>query len=103
MISNKIEGFPGGSVVKNPLDNAGMQETDVWSLGGEDPQEEERAICSSILAWEIPWTEEPGGLQSTLLQSQIWLSDWACINNTENIKYKDTVKRALYQKSGGQS
>ena len=34
------------------------------SLGGEDPLEEEMAIHSSILAWEIPWTEEPGGLQS---------------------------------------
>ena len=36
----------------------------VWFLGSEDPLEEEMAIHSSILAWEIPWTEEPGGLQS---------------------------------------
>ena len=36
----------------------------VWSLGREDPLEEEMASHSSILAWEIPWTEEPGGLQS---------------------------------------
>ena len=41
-----------------------MQETWVQSLGWEDPLEEETAIHSSILAWEIPWTEEPGGLQS---------------------------------------
>ena len=41
-----------------------MQETWVWSLGREDPLEKEMAIHSSILAWEIPWTEEPGGLQS---------------------------------------
>ena len=41
------------------------QETQVQSLGWEDPLEEEMATCSSILAWEIPWTEEPGGLQST--------------------------------------
>ena len=34
----------------------------VWSLGGEDPLEEGKATHSSILAWEIPWTEEPGGL-----------------------------------------
>ena len=40
------------------------QETWVRSLGGEDPLEEEMATHSSILAWEIPWTEEPGGLQS---------------------------------------
>ena len=37
----------------------------VRSLGQEDPPEEEMATHSSILAWEIPWTEEPGGLQST--------------------------------------
>ena len=41
-----------------------MQEMQVQSLGWEDPLEEEMAIHSSILAWEIPWTEEPGGLQS---------------------------------------
>ena len=41
-----------------------MQETWVQSLGQEDPQEQAVAIHSSILAWEIPWTEEPGGLQS---------------------------------------
>ena len=42
-----------------------MQETQVRFLGQEDPLEKEMAIHSSILAWEIPWTEEPGGLQST--------------------------------------
>ena len=41
-----------------------MQETWVLFLGWEDPLEKEMAIHSSILAWEIPWTEEPGGLQS---------------------------------------
>ena len=41
-----------------------MQETWVQSLDQEDPLEEEMASHSSILAWEIPWTEEPGGLQS---------------------------------------
>ena len=40
-----------------------LQETQVQSLGREDPLEEEMAIHFSILAWEIPWTEEPGGLQ----------------------------------------
>ena len=39
-------------------------ETRVWSLDWEDPLEKEMAMHSSILAWEIPWTEEPGGLQS---------------------------------------
>ena len=41
-----------------------IQGARVQSLGQEDPLEEEMAIRSSILAWEIPWTEEPGGLQS---------------------------------------
>ena len=41
-----------------------MQETWVQSLGWEDPPEEDLATHSSILAWRIPWTEEPGGLQS---------------------------------------
>ena len=54
-------GFLGISVVKNPPVNAGMQ---FQSLGGEDPLEKGMATHSSILAWEITWTEEPGGLQS---------------------------------------
>ena len=41
-----------------------MRETQVQSLGWEDPLEEEMSTHSSILAWEIPWTGEPGGLQS---------------------------------------
>ena len=45
-----------------------MQETWIRSLGGEDPLEKEMATHSSILAWEIPWTEEPGGLQFMRLQ-----------------------------------
>ena len=53
-------GFSGGSVVNIPSTDAG----DVWvrSLGWEDPLEERRAPHSSILAWEIPWTEETCGL-----------------------------------------
>ena len=42
-----------------------MQETWVQSLGREDPLEKEMATHSGILAWKIPWMEEPGGLQST--------------------------------------
>ena len=55
-----FHGFPGGTVVKNP---PARQETRVPSLGQEDPLEKGRATHSSILAWRIPWTEEPGGLQ----------------------------------------
>ena len=54
-------GFHVGSVVKNL---PAKQEIQVQSLGWEDPLEKEMATHSSILAWETPWTERPGGLQS---------------------------------------
>ena len=54
-------------MVKNLPANA-RPETLVGSLGGEDPLEEGMATHSRILAWSIPWTEEPGGLQSIELQ-----------------------------------
>ena len=56
-----IMGFPGDSEVKNL---PAKQETQVQSLGREDPLEKEMATHSSIVAWRIPWTEESGGLQS---------------------------------------
>ena len=52
-----IEGFPGVTVVKNP---SAKQETQIRFLNPEDPLQKEMAAHSSILAWEIPWTEEPG-------------------------------------------
>ena len=52
-----------------------MQETWVRSLGHEDPPEKEMAAHSSVLAWRISWTEEPGELQSMGLQSWTQLSD----------------------------
>ena len=58
-------GFPAGSILKNPPANAGDL---VRSLSWEDPLEKEVATHSSILAWGIPWTEEPGGLWSMGLQ-----------------------------------
>ena len=58
-------GFPGDSGVKNP---PAMQETWVQSLAQEDPLEEGMATLSSVLGWEIPWTEESGGLPSIGLQ-----------------------------------
>ena len=67
-------GFPGASGVKNPPANA-RDERDTGSiprLGRRGRSlEKEMATHSSILAWEIPWTEEPGGLESTGLQ-QSW-------------------------------
>ena len=59
-------------MVKNLPANAGDAGL---TLGREDPPEKEMAIHSSILGWEIPWTEEPGGLESMGLKSQTLLSD----------------------------
>ena len=57
--------FPGGPVVKNPAANAGdARDSGLEFLDQENPLEKRIAIHSSILAWEIPWTEEPGELQS---------------------------------------
>ena len=67
-------GFPGATAVKNWPVMQETQETWVQSLGGEDPLEEDMAPHSSILAWEIPWTEQPGGLRS--LGSQRVGHDW---------------------------
>ena len=59
-------GFPGASLVAQMVKHlSAMQETRVRSPGWEDPPEKEMAAHSSILTWKIPWTEEPGGLQST--------------------------------------
>ena len=65
--------FPGGSEVKNHVP---VQEMQVQSLGWEDPLEKETATHFSVLAWEVPWTEEPGGLQfKGSEESQTGLSD----------------------------
>ena len=63
-------------MIKNLL---AIQETQVQSLGWEDLLEKEMATCSSILAWEIPWTEEAGGLQS--MESQRRQGLLTTINN----------------------
>ena len=56
-------GFPGGSAVENPPAVQETPETWVRSLGREDPLEKEMTTHSSVLAWGIPWTEEPGRIQ----------------------------------------
>ena len=58
-------GFPGGSAVKNPPAMQELKETRVQSLGQEDPLEKDMATHFSILAWRIPWMEEPSGIKST--------------------------------------
>ena len=62
MVIIKEMGFLGGSVVKNLLALQELQEMWILSLGQEDPLEEGMTTRSSILAWRIPWTEEPGEL-----------------------------------------
>ena len=64
-----------------------MQEMQVRSLGGEDPLEEEMATHSSTLAWEVPWTEEPGGLQS--MGSQRVRHDWAHTHDEYPASYQN--------------
>ena len=70
--------FPGGSAVKNP---PAMQDTWIQSLGQEDPLEKGMATDSSIYAWKIPWTEEPGSYSS-----------WGCkeLDTTEATQHAHT-------------
>ena len=77
----KTEGFPGGTVVKNMPANTG-DSRDVGLIRGlEDPLQEETATHSSILAWRIPWTEEPGWLQSMGSQrvGHDWTHTYSCL------------------------
>ena len=74
---SKHRGFAGGTSGKEHACQCRRQEMWVWSLSGKTPLEEGRAAHSSILAWRIPWTEEPGGLQSRVAKSQTRLSDLA--------------------------
>ena len=60
--------LPGGSAIKNPPAMQKLQEMGLWSIGWEDPLEEGMATHPSILAWRIPWIEEPGGQQCMGLQ-----------------------------------
>ena len=74
-------GFPDGSVGKESAWNASIR-----FLGWEDPLQEEMATQSSIIFWKIPWTEEPGELQSK--ESQRVGYDWACVRaHTHTHKY----------------
>ena len=65
-----------------------MQETWVWFLGWEEPLEKDMVTHSSILTWRIPWTEEPGGLQSMDLQNV--RDKWEA-----NINYGHLINRYL--------
>ena len=71
-----------------------MQETQIWSLGGEDPLENEMATHSSILAWEIPWIEVLGGLQPMALQ-RVWHT-WSTNTWRKNLKHFDSTVFATF-------
>ena len=83
-LMSEDQGLPWASLVVQMVKNSpATQETQVQSLGREDPLEEEVATHSRILAWRIPWTEEPRGLQST--GSQTVGHDWA----TDTFTFRD--------------
>ena len=83
-----VEGFPSGSVVKTTPAMQDPQEMRAQSLGQEAALEEKMALHSSILAWRIPWTEEPGRLQS--VGSQRGGHDWS--NLAQHSTYVETKK-----------
>ena len=90
---NLYKDFPIAQTVKNLL---AMEETRVRSLGQEDPLEKGMPIQSSILAWRIPWTEDPGGLQSMGSQrvGHDWMTNthiiciWDLKSDTNELIYK---------------
>ena len=79
-----------------------MQETWVQSLGREDPLEKEMATHSSILAWRIPWTEEPGGLQSTGSQrvGHDWVTSLSLSLVAQMVKHLSTMRETWVQSLG---
>ena len=89
-------GSPGGSMVKNP---PATQETCILSLGWEDPLEESMAHSSS-LAWRIPQTEEPGGLQSMELQRV--RGDWVTKHRTQHSAARPAICYDYFKSVGKQ-
>ena len=86
-----VRGFPGGSSGKEPTCQPAqeMQKTRVWSPSRWYPLEEGMVTHSSILAWRIPWTEEPDGLRSIGLgRVRHYWSDWACTHRGSQVKQK---------------
>ena len=80
-----------------------IQETKIWSLGREDSLKKEMATCPSIFAWNIPWTEESGGLQSMGLQRVG--HDWACTHTHTHMIWNSGERgrrrgKSIYQSVG---
>ena len=95
-LQDKGELVPGGSVVKNP---PAMQEMRFWFFDQKDPLEKEMATHSSVLAWEIPWTEEPDEPQSMGLQRPG--HDWATASIVQcNYKYLVMCLRGVIKACG---
>ena len=89
-----ILGFPVAQTVKNL---PAMEETWVRFLGQEDPLEKGMTTCSSILAWRIPWTEEPGGLQSMgVAKSQTQPSDLTTTTHSFSLQGNKSVLASQY-------
>ena len=70
-----------------------MQETPIQSLGEEDPLEKEMTTHSGILAWEVPWTEEPGGLQSMGLQRV----RYDCSDRVHSLDFPTSIQEVMMQ------
>ena len=90
------KGSSGGSMVKNL---PAIQESWVWSLGQEDSLEKEMATHSSIFPWKIPWTEEPGGLQSMGSQGvgHDWATEHMCFLSKSKLNIKNSQKNEPLQ------
>ena len=73
-----------------------VQETRVWSLGWEDPLEKAMATHSSILAWRISWTEEPGGLQSLELQKLDMTEQLTTLSTLNDVEHLFICLVAIY-------
>ena len=86
-------GLPWELSGKEATCNAGTTGDSIWPLGREDPLEEEMAIHPSILAWEIPWTEETGGPQS--VGSQRVGHDWETIQQQKATNVPESPKTWL--------
>ena len=104
-VSTKLRAFQAALVVKNPSVNAeDVRDVGVQCLGQEDPLEKEMATHSSILAWRIPWTEEPGRLQSIASESDITeVSKHACTHTAQTsgyILHSSRSKSGKHQNSG---
>ena len=96
-------GFLGDASGKEPVFQFRRHETWVRFLGWEDPLEEGVATHSSVLAWSVSWTEEPGGLQSIASQNQTWLSELAHTHSSYvrgfQIYYFFSIRNTLQVKS----